>query len=80
MLPSAAGGAQSMRCGQPASCAGAASIIAVEGSGAAPAGTYSPTASRGRYRCSQTTPGTGSVRESEGLWAAWQARMLSSAA
>ncbi len=41
--PSACGGVHSTRCGQPASSAGTASMMAVDGSGATPAGTYNPT-------------------------------------
>ena len=44
--PSGRGGVHSTRTRQPASRAGTASMIAVEGSGAVPAGTYRPTASR----------------------------------
>jgi hypothetical protein len=59
-----------MRSGQPAIAAGTASMIAVEGSGAEPAGTYKPTARIGTLRRSQTTPGAVSTRSGAGIWAA----------
>ena len=51
-----------IRRGHPAIRAGTASMIAVEGSGAVPAGTYRPTASIGTSIRSQTTPGAVSTR------------------
>ena len=60
-VPSAAGGVHSTRSGQPASVAGTATMITVEGSGAEPAGTYSPTAGIGRNIRSQLTPGITSM-------------------
>src|ERR1700756_323475 len=48
--------------GQAASVAGTASIMAVEGNGADPAGTYRPTARMGTLRRSQITPGEVSRR------------------
>ena len=50
------------RTAQPAMAAGTASMTAVEGSGAEPAGTYRPTARMGTLRRSHTTPGAMSTR------------------
>ena len=49
--------------GHPAMRAGTASMMAVEGSGADPAGTYRPTLSIGRVMRSQRTPGMVSTRQ-----------------
>ena len=46
--------------------AGTASMMAVEGSGAEPAGTYSPTARIGTLKRSQSTPGAVSTRSGAG--------------
>ena len=64
--PSARAGVHSTRCGQPASVAGTASMIAVEGSGALPAGTYRPTERNGRQMRSQRTPGCVSSESAAG--------------
>ena len=56
-VPSGRGGVHSTRTGQPAMRAGTASMIAVDGSGAVPAGTYRPTAPSGTIMRSQVTPG-----------------------
>ena len=56
-LPAASGELAMARAGQPATRAGTASMMAVDGSGAEPAGTYSPTLPIGRVMRSQTTPG-----------------------
>ena len=60
--PSLRGGVHITRTAQPARRAGTASMIAVEGSGALPAGTYRPTARIGRTTRSHTTPGAVSTR------------------
>ena len=60
------------RTGQPAMRAGTASMIAVEGSGAVPAGTYRPTASSGTIMRSQTTPGAVSRRSGASVCASWK--------
>ena len=56
-LPSRRGGVHSTTSPQPASSAGTPSISAVDGNGALPAGTYSPTGLIGRSTRSQRTPG-----------------------
>ena len=56
-LPSGPGELAMARAAQPAMRAGTASMMAVEGSGAEPAGTYRPTLSIGRVMRSQRTPG-----------------------
>ncbi len=65
-LPSRFGAVQSTRSGQPASAAGTASMMAVEGNGAEPAGTYRPTARTGTWMRSQSTPGAVSTRSGAG--------------
>src|ERR1700676_4879733 len=60
--PLRAGGVHITRTGQAAMAAGTASMMAVEGSGADPAGTYSPTARIGTLIRSHTTPGEVSTR------------------
>src|ERR1700730_4064293 len=74
--PSHAGGVHSTRVGQAVMRAGTASMITVEGRGALPAGTYRPTALRGRSSCSQRTPGSMSSASGWGNWAAWNACTL----
>src|SRR5262245_14332071 len=74
--PSAFGGVQMTRTGQAASAAGTASMMAVEGKGALPAGTYKPTACSGRLTRSQTTPGAVSTRIGSVNWASWKRRTL----
>ncbi len=59
--PSAPGGVASTTWRHPASRAGTPSMIAVDGSGALPAGTYNPTASSARHWAWQVTPGAVSV-------------------
>ena len=56
-LPSAPGELAIARALQPAIRAGTASMMAVDGSGADPAGTYRPTLVIGRVMRSHTTPG-----------------------
>ena len=51
------GGVHMTRTGQPAIAAGTDNINAVDGSGAEPAGTYSPTTRIGTLKRSQSTPG-----------------------
>jgi len=75
-LPSGLGGVHMIRNGQPAMRAGMASISAVDGSGAVPAGTYSPTACNGTMRRSQMTPGEVSTRKGGSTWASWNAVMV----
>src|SRR5229473_4110916 len=50
------------RTGQPAIAAGTLSMMAVEGNGAEPAGTYSPTARIATLKRSHITPGAVSTR------------------
>ena len=69
-VPARVGGVHMTRTGQPAIAAGTASMMAVEGSGAEPAGTYSPTARSGTLMRSQSTPGAVSRRSGAGTWAA----------
>src|SRR6267378_1717674 len=56
------GGVHITRTGHAAMAAGTASMMAVDGSGADPAGTYSPTARIGTLIRSHTTPGAVSTR------------------
>ena len=53
--------------------------MAVEGSGALPAGTYRPTAPTGRVRRSQTTPGEVSTRTGLVSCASWKRETLAAA-
>src|SRR5882757_4787376 len=61
-VPLRVGAVHMIRTGQPAIAAGTANMIAVEGNGAEPAGTYSPTARTGTLMRSHTTPGAVSTR------------------
>ena len=70
-LPSGRGGVHSTISRQPASTAGVASISAVDGSGAEPAGTYRPTRRIGRTRRPVTTPGPASISQGVVAPAAW---------
>ena len=63
--------------GHCASEAGTASMMAVEGRGAEPAGTYKPTARMGTLKRSQITPGAISTRSGGASCAAWKRRTLS---
>src|SRR5271168_1297000 len=63
--------------GHRASAAGTASMMAVEGRGADPAGTYKPTARMGTLKRSQITPGDVSTRSGGETCAAWKLRTLS---
>jgi len=78
-LPSRRGGVHSTISGQPASWAGIASISAVDGSGALPAGTYSPTGLIGRRMRSQSTPGAVSSPYGCGMPARWKASIRDAA-
>ena len=78
-LPSRRGGVHSTISPQPASCAGIASISAVEGNGALPAGTYSPTGLIGRSTRSQRTPGAVSSAYARGMPARWKASIRDAA-
>src|ERR1700731_2649498 len=69
-IPLRVGAVHITRTGQPAIAAGTPSMIAVEGNGADPAGTYRPTARTGTLMRSQTTPGAVSTRSGSGLCAA----------
>jgi hypothetical protein len=60
------------RSGHPAIRAGTASMMAVEGSGAEPAGTYRPTRLIGRVMRSQRTPGMVSTDSGCGSCASWK--------
>ena len=68
--PSRLGGVHITRTGQAAMSAGTPSMMAVEGSGAEPAGTYSPTARIGTLKRSHSTPGEVSMRSGFGSCAA----------
>ncbi len=61
-----------MRNSQPAMAAGTASMMAVEGSGAVPAGTYRPTARMGTLKRSHTTPAAVSTRSGAAPCAEWK--------
>src|SRR5271163_404227 len=74
--PAPFGAVHITRTGQPASAAGTASIRAVEGRGAEPAGTYRPTAPIGTLIRSQTTPGAVSTLKGAGICAAWNRWMV----
>ena len=65
------------RTGQPAMLAGTASISAVEGRGAVPAGTYSPTDSSATVMRSQTTPGAVSSRNGGSFCSSWKRVIVS---
>ncbi len=67
--PSRVGGVHRIRSAQPAMRAGTANMTTVEGSGAEPAGTYSPTADIGRMIRSQRTPGIVSNASGCTTWA-----------
>ena len=56
--------------------AGTASMMAVEGSGADPAGTYRPTLLMGRVMRSQRTPGMVSIDSGSGSCAAAKQRFV----
>src|ERR1700722_10669247 len=70
-VPLRAGGVHITRTGHAAMAAGTASMMAVEGSGADPAGTYRPTAWIGTLKRSHTTPGAVSTRSGAVVCAAW---------
>src|SRR5450432_3021794 len=70
-LPVRLGGVHITRTGQAAMAAGTASMMAVEGNGAEPEGTYRPTARMGTLKRSQSTPGAVSTRSGAGICAAW---------
>jgi len=77
--PSRRGGVHSTRTAQPAIAAGTAVMIAAEGSGAEPAGTYRPTASIGTSIRSQRTPGLVSMDSGGRRCASWKRRTLAMA-
>ena len=72
-------GVHSTTSGQPAICAGRASMSTVEKRGALPPGMYRPTRPMGTGRWMQVTPGAVSKRISRGCWAWWKERMFLSA-
>src|SRR6202043_457384 len=74
--PLRAGGVHIRRTGQAAMAAGTPSMMAVEGSGADPAGTYRPTARIGTLKRSHTTPGAVSTRSGLGTCAEWNCLTL----
>src|SRR6266513_3917345 len=81
--PSGVGAVHRTRRAQPAMRAGTASMTTVEGRGAEPAGTYSPTADMGRMIRSQRTPGI--VSNASGCmtcaeWNSWTFAMAHSSA
>src|ERR1019366_5438517 len=65
--PLRVGAVHMTRTGQPAIAAGTASMMALEGSGAEPAGTYSPTARTGTLMRSHSTPREVSMRSGAAL-------------
>src|ERR1700728_940707 len=69
-LPARFGAVHISFTGHPASAAGTASMMAVDGRGAEPAGTYRPTARTGTLTRSQRTPGTVSMDSGAGDCAA----------
>lgn len=78
-VPCAVGGVHTTTSGQPASTAGTPSISAVEGSGAEPAGTYSPTVRTGRTMRSQRMPGAVSTANGLSPPGAWKVRRVAAA-
>ena len=64
------GGVHMTRTGQAAMAAGTPNMMAVEGSGADPAGTYSPTARIGTLKRSHSTPAAVSMRNGREVCAA----------
>src|SRR5450631_3875736 len=68
--PFGPGGVHITRTGQAATAAGTASMSAVDGKGATPAGTYRPTARIGTLKRSHVTPGAVSMRSGRGICAA----------
>ena len=68
--PFLSGGVHRITCSQAAICAGIASMITVDISGAVPPGTYRPTGEMGKYLASQRKPGAVSMLMGAGLPAA----------
>src|ERR1700691_1120642 len=75
--PARFGGVHISLTGHCASAAGTANMMAVDGKGAEPAGTYRPTARMGTLKRSQITPGDVSTRIGGEDCSAWKRRTVS---